>query len=745
MSNDRKFTDRIEPQKIFRQKYTAVKSENVDPVAIIFYGEGGIGKTRLLKELTKKLSSEKDIACVHYDFENIFDMRTILLTLKNQLVKQGFDFPLFETGNFFYNIKIDNAEVVDAPKIKPALNTTTWLRDILSAADFFIPGANALAIVTTKIFDVIYQYINEDKVLLEEMKNVVEVAKNADNPYELYQLLPQLFATDIKNYFNGEQHEKKALVVFLDTYEKLVNEAVGTYEERARDLWLRGEGSDLMSIMPNTLWVIAGRSNLRWGGSYTRFPVHLEEKISALDKNYAEEFLEKSDVESPVLREGIFNLTQGSPIFLTLCVDIYEQFKKRWGMEPDISEFGSEREKVAKRILKYIDPSTQDMLKFLCILNSWTDDIANEIGIKVLPFSETTYNQIKNFSFVTSEKITINDFSETVYSFDKTTQAALFPGCSERMIKKTKKAANKYFNELFEALPELYDEYIFNVVCWAKLLSRLSNDDEELFRQYEENISYRVFELTDMTFFDDAESVINAYFEKILNAENKNSKSYALFEFVTSFLKRKQGFFQDALNYAESAYKKLIAFPEEKEKNNETAWNLANILNGFGRYKEALKIQEKVLELCKENFGENHSETVAAMHNAAITLVNLQHYEEALKLQEKVLKIRKETLGEKDFNTAKAMINLAFTLNLFHRSEEALALQEKALLFYKETLGEDNTDTISVMLNLSWTLNFLERHEEALKLQEKVFEFYKKILGKITLILSVLWTVWREH
>ncbi len=113
------FIDRIEAQKIFEYNYKKINSKNDTCTAIIFYGEGGIGKTRLLKELAKKIDKTDElVAYANYDFENNFDTRTTILALKVQLEKHDIEFPLFDLGNFYYNLKIENVDADDEPKIK---------------------------------------------------------------------------------------------------------------------------------------------------------------------------------------------------------------------------------------------------------------------------------------------------------------------------------------------------------------------------------------------------------------------------------------------------------------------------------------------------------------------------------------------------------------------------------------------------------------------------------------------------
>ena len=47
----KKFTDRIEPFKVFNQWLDAIEDGKIGRKTIVYYGVGGIGKTRLISEL----------------------------------------------------------------------------------------------------------------------------------------------------------------------------------------------------------------------------------------------------------------------------------------------------------------------------------------------------------------------------------------------------------------------------------------------------------------------------------------------------------------------------------------------------------------------------------------------------------------------------------------------------------------------------------------------------------------------
>ena len=618
----REFTDRLEPRKAFWNRYAKMVSDN--STLITFYGAGGVGKTALLKKLMSEIEQkspmmQEEIAYAHYDFDNNCDVRTIIKILKTQLEKYGCMFPLFETGNFYYELKIGNKDM-SSPEIHSIMDRSPYLQELKknwdnvgTIADYMIPGIRAV----TTFMDILdkglvkflkgHGIFDEDH---EDLKYKLGAMRMSNNPNELYEFLPTLFAQDVADWLTDERAERqRTLVVFLDTYEALVNEAVAVKTQRSRDLWLRDDDNGIINFIPNTLWVIAGRNKIRWTGDLAEeLDQHLITALSDEDSDY---FLKQAGIENPELRKGIAEYTQGLPIYLDLCVDVYERYKQRNGIEPDISEFGERRQEVLDRLIKYMDAGTQDMIYFLSILNTWTDDTAKEIGSKALPnFSVATYNQTKYFSFIEKDTFNVDDFSVTTFTFDKTVQSIIFPSCDEFIIKKTKEIADDHFNNLLK--DSKYDgQFAFYIKSWTELTIRLATNAEDLKKQYEDHIEPHLNDLIGAAKFDVAENIINLLFDKISSYGNENSVPYAYCELIRSQLNNAQGHYKEAFDYIDSGYKKYLQSLGEKHPDTITAMNnLALTLNDLGRYEEALKLNEQVLELNKKILGDKHPYTI---------------------------------------------------------------------------------------------------------------------------------------
>ena len=747
----REFTNRTEPRKAFWTRFQKMKNDG--STLITFYGAGGVGKSSLLRKLQDEIisSQHNDIAFICGDFEKKSEALSILQEMRRDLESQGCIFPLFSIGEFYYFLNTGQKNELDAPKIESAMDKNSWLSKVkknwakpVAIVDYFLPGANALATGISIIGNALINHWKSEDNFDEEHQEIkarLDAARLEKNPYEIYKILPELFAQDVKDWLMSDKNDKNYLVVFLDTYEALVNEAVVAPAQRSRDAWLRSETGDptgIIFLIPNTLWVIASRNKLRWDGDLAaELDQHLITALSQDDSNY---FLTKAGIANQSLRDEIYHLTKGLPIFLDVCVDVYTEYKKPNVVEPDISIFGKRREEIIERLLKYMDDGTQDMIKFLCGLGRWTDKLAFELGTKTFNFSQTTYRKTKNFSFIQSEDFIIDDmrvenFSTEFFTFDRSIQSILFQSCDKMIIDKTKSVADKYFSELLEELP-FEGEYLFNLEYWARLTVRLAEKPDELRERYEKNFEAEVSVFgEELAWYDIAENILKIFMDEFTEDTGKfksfqESVAFAYLEGQLGSLKNEQGLYQKAFEYHQNSYEKFLRLLGDEHPYTIGAMqNLAITLNDLGRYDEALKLGEEVLTLHKKILGDEHPRTLTAMQNLASTLNDLGRYDEALKLREEVLTLRKKIFGEEHPKTVDAMNNLAVTLKNLERYDEALTLQQQVLTLYKKILGDEHPRTLTAMQNLANTLNDLERYDEALKLKEEVLTLRKKILG----------------
>ncbi|KAJ7245374.1 hypothetical protein B0H12DRAFT_1187588 [Mycena haematopus] len=157
--------------------------------------------------------------------------------------------------------------------------------------------------------------------------------------------------------------------------------------------------------------------------------------------------------------------------------------------------------------------------------------------------------------------------------------------------------------------------------------------------------------------------------------------------------------------------------------------SLAVIYDNLGRFEEAEKLQVVVLEKRRKLLGDDHLDTLHAMHSLAVTYSSLGRFVEAEKLKVVVLEKRKKLLGDGHLDTLRAMENLAITYDKLGRFEEAEKLKVAVLEKRRKLLGDGHLDTLHTMHSLAVTYSSLRRFVEAEKLKVVVLEKRKKLLG----------------
>ena len=148
--------------------------------------------------------------------------------------------------------------------------------------------------------------------------------------------------------------------------------------------------------------------------------------------------------------------------------------------------------------------------------------------------------------------------------------------------------------------------------------------------------------------------------------------------------------------------------------------NVAVNLRAKGNVREALQLQERLLDRYMTLDGRNSVNTLSAMSNLADTLRYTGQLVKARRLQQEVLDGYLHILGREDSLTARAMNNLAGTLSLLGEYSESCLLQERLVAVLSRTLGLDDLATIRAISNLAMTHKSLGKLDEALRLQRDV-------------------------
>lgn len=562
----RKFTDRELPRKVFWDKYEKMKQNinNLEDIYIItYYGVGGIGKSTLLRKIIEELKEkeEKPYYVLH-DFENAQDAKGTLLMLKNKLEEAyKFEFPLFDLALYAYAKKI--GESAEKPEVQSFIGKSKILSLISD-------GATEIPVVG--IAAKVLKYADSTVAILRSAsknnkEDLLKIEQETDE--ETYRNLPYYFSQDL---MANIEKLGKPLVILLDTYEKLVNELSDEGYSIMKDLWLRSDNGPILQV-PGVLWVIAGREKIKWGEYDKDWEDTLEQHILGdLSFNDANEFLENAGVVEADLRKQIYDLTNGTPVYLDICVDTYELLKNR-KEEPTIDKFGINIEELVERYIRYMDVQTSEMVYMLSNIDNWNDKMIQKFGGEILPnFSIVLYNKVKDLSFILEDN--------NSYYMHKTVKNIFQKECPEMIKNKAIEVLNEYYYDTIDkmsAIDEKYeailDRYLENVEKYFSILNTEEDLNDEIY-----NMTYILNTIVDHAtidlFLEESEKMYQRLYPKYHEKE-----AFYHMEMLRVSMLYEQGENYEAKEILEKMMDKMIA-------NND--------------YSQILLCHEKILSIYQE-------------------------------------------------------------------------------------------------------------------------------------------------
>ncbi|WP_442596621.1 tetratricopeptide repeat protein [Neobacillus sp. D3-1R] len=391
----RQFTDREAPKQSFLKAFHSIQEDRFK--VLVFYGVGGIGKSRLLKELQTLTSSLDETAIkVSIDFrdEKHREPSEALIWLRQQLTQE-------------YKIKFttfDLAYGVYWSKIKPQLTLKSEQKNIpfLEEGDFIgelINQLEHLPVVqwipkTLKFINGLSQYKEMIQWWSGIGKNVLNDLKDM-HPKDIEDMLLVYWASDLIEWL--KQNNRKA-IFFFDTYEALweKNRTVGSYSEK--DEWIRDLILQFEEV--NVLNIICGREKINWGKYNPEWDQYVEQHlIGELSIKDCKSFLNSCGITDELIQDTIIKGSEGLPYYLDLMVDTYQLIQRT--RTPVIDDFSKRPEEVLNRFLKYLDRPEQETLKILSFTRFWSEDLFADLVTEFNTFYPiTAFHDLCQFSFI---------------------------------------------------------------------------------------------------------------------------------------------------------------------------------------------------------------------------------------------------------------------------------------------------------------------------------------------------------
>ncbi len=717
------FTDRDEPRKAFERQYEQVKAEitsgDREIHILSYYGLGGIGKSRLLEILRERLGEiEEEPLYAFFDFNTGDDNKitpdryTVLTSLRNQLCeKYHFHFSLLDTALYVHASKV--GQPYDSPEVRQFTDKSTVLKCLDAVGEFSRPVGIAVKLISAldKTQAAVRSYIKQNSRIIDEIERL--------DAREIYRRLPYFFSVDLNDNL---KNKKEPLVVFLDTYERLVNEIGGSGDIYSNDLWLRDDNGPVQRTA-GALWVIAGREKLMWDVFDHELADNMEQHLLGdLSPQDSNSFLSGSGVGGQELRDGIYNLTGGVPLYLDLCVSRYNDLIKK-GETPDISHFGNTPAELVERFVRYMDADIQQFVYKLVCIGTWTDKTLMEI----MPETNILlYEEVKNLSLVFEAE-------GGGYTIHRIAADVLFEKCPSLIKQNTADALlGKYLPEVKR---EEFSQGYATALVYAVKGAVLKYDDYlDVIKYFAENINKHLRNYAKEGYFEQAGAAYDIYYECIAKSNNASAIVLALMTKVD--LLEYGGEYREALELAEESYAFAEKhYPDNKSINMPFKRKLV-ILKRYCGDPEAIELQKQVLDYCRTKENPDELEIVSALNELALCYTGLDKSrdsaQKALELLNEAQEICDRRLAEEDPLALTVMANRASTMKDISREKciEAVELQRKCVRLHEKSVGEENYGTVRAREILVVTLRDIGELEEALTEQNKVVDLCRRKYGE---------------
>ena len=757
------FTDRDEPQNAFWKKYEGLRKNKGQIDIIHYYGDGGMGKTTLLKKLEHELG-KKNPNVYYHSFEINQDKVSFLLELSRMVsVSLRAEFPVFA----FAYIKLMRAKGMDEQAIETQIKAQKegkieeTLKLALTVGSDFVPLlGNTMGRIGENLIDQFMKTIRNRRNGSDS--NIARI-KSLD-PATIYKELHEYFAIDCAGAL---KNATEPFVIMLDGYE-YINDEMKYGDMSDKEGWIAGAGPTLGIIrrLPNVLWVVAGRRKINWD-IISKADAHLLGNLSREDTaSYFKKSRNADNEEmSDELIDGLCKLTGGTPVYMDLCNKIFER-----GRDLKLEDFGRNTEEIAARYLGQMSPAQQTAMKFLCALPSiWTDNMVDHVcsSIPEKRYDTMVYqciDMIKEQTFVTKK--------DNEFTFQSTLRNVVRANTDPEELRRIEGEAYGYL------LSVLGDENENTANCTDALF--LLDRNVEDYRMLSEDVR---------DYIGDKIPYLNQNFLKtgeFLKLAKKLCDSFEAPEYERSEIRlylmhilakcySADGNNEKAIEIYEEVYRKSAEyFGEDNVLALDSLIGLSDCYRYLGQIDKAVEMAKKAYDLAVDSGDESVADEMAfkSLYSLACGLGNSEEYEAAAMCCEIVYKRLKEKedrigienllrtvkdlsfyysmMGEKEksaklteeayeivmrmrdvkVNVGLMVNDIAMELCRLGETKKGVAVASKLYESVKAELGDENINTFTVMGNLAEYHYQNGDFDKAVELGQKAYEGKRSIVGE---------------
>lgn len=422
--------------------YSNFAVQKDDTVHVVYmYGQGGIGKTFVCREIREKLEKmpcegKRYVITLDLQRQNRFEdnLKCLADEIMDQMEKKDL-FPRFHLA--YYNYKLKAGEEVSQEE-----RFTKW-DDLHDNSTFSLATGAARFISSLSSVSDVIDIANEGYKWLLKMRDNVRykaVAHQVElmDEKELRSQLVRYFATDFLELIGEENKDrkktgqKKSFVFLLDTVESMKYQVLRSGTEEDYLEWLVGSYG-LLRLLPDCFWILFGREEIPWQNYDIEWKrSFLSKELSQPTEKAVKEYLLQQlgsstpdndpGSELEPLADEIIRKTDCYPLAIENCVDMYfriwnENLRKNQITEEEkVNDYRPYPEDISgilldkrgkkiisNRFMQYYTLQEREVLYTLVCLGTWTDELLEKLIWKGSVNNRLIYEEMCETSFICAD------------------------------------------------------------------------------------------------------------------------------------------------------------------------------------------------------------------------------------------------------------------------------------------------------------------------------------------------------
>jgi tetratricopeptide (TPR) repeat protein len=375
---ERRFVDREPVLAAFAGELRQVGSR---PRVLNLVGVGGIGKSRLLRELAERTGKDTRSVILDLQVPVLRQQEDALAVLRMELGRQGAEFDRFDIAYTVLWQRLHPQLPVGRSGL-PFTDESELLTQIVGDAAGVPVFATAVGLVKL-VERLAWSTRRRWRIRHDETLGRLDSLSVAD----LADAVTFLFAEDLR-----DSSADKPFVVFIDAYEALVPTRLRSRRAGAADVWLR----DLVGQLNRGLVVVASREPLGWQVHDPAWREHLSTvEVDGLPMAARLQLLSSSGITDAKQQQTIAAASDGLPFYLHLAVDTGLE------SEPATSTPLVSSEEILQRFLAHVDSDDIRILELLSFTRTFDHEVFRGLSEAFeLPGHRMAWEALAAYSFV---------------------------------------------------------------------------------------------------------------------------------------------------------------------------------------------------------------------------------------------------------------------------------------------------------------------------------------------------------